>query len=74
MNWTKIWFAALLLGSALQASAQSISTSGTATNQPANAWLRTPTPYPRATDSVSQAVHGPRDQYFDEVFGAAFPL
>lgn len=74
MNWTVIGCAALLIGSALQASSQSTATNGTEANQPANAWLRTPTPYPPAADNAPQAARAARDQYFDAVFGARSAL
>lgn len=74
MNWTKGWLAVFLIGSALQADAQSTSTNGTQTNQPANAWLRTPMPYSSTTVGVSQTARADRDQYFDNGFGVPFAL
>jgi hypothetical protein len=73
MNRT-MWFALFLIVSVLQATAHSISTNGTGINQPANAWLGTPTPSPLTADTVSQPVRLARDQYVDTIFGSASAL
>jgi hypothetical protein len=66
--------ASAILATAFLSVLPSVCTAATSASAAANAWMKIPTPYPLANDTVDPEVRAARDRFVDAAFGLSKPL